>query len=246
MRQIPFPLTRWPAREVTAAAQVAAPFSRATCLTPQAGTQPWWRDAGDGPAQGSRELSHFCPQAFGQRTNTGSLPGAGPRGPAVCLGRKRTWSVGLSILTPGNLICMCLHRAVVLSKSPVLEQLRRDQTWPPRPTRTSGGTRHSRGVFVHRVWVEFLLVAGAGLLHRTPLPCWGHQVQGSLLSLSSPPRRLQALHVTKQETEALRGTFSCRLASALRSWSFCHLSSDLAFLSVTMAQPGLQGARGSF
>ena len=58
-----------------------------------------------GPAQGSRELSHFCPQAFGQRTNTGSLPGAGPRGPAVCLGRKGTWSDGLSILAPGNLIC---------------------------------------------------------------------------------------------------------------------------------------------
>lgn len=58
-----------------------------------------------GPAQGSRELSHFHPEAAGQKTNTGSLPSAGPRGPAVCLGRKRTWSDRLRILAPGNLIC---------------------------------------------------------------------------------------------------------------------------------------------
>lgn len=128
-----------------------------------------------GPAQGSREISHFCPQASGQRTNTGSLPSAGPCGPAVCLGRKRTWSDGLSILAAGNLICAVSPPSCGSLQIPSPGAATQDQTWPARPRRTSGGTMHGLGVFVHRVWVEFLLVTGTGLLHQTPLPCWGHR-----------------------------------------------------------------------
>ena len=199
-----------------------------------------------GSMQGSCELSHFHPQAAGQRTNTGSLPSTGPRGPTVCLGRKRTWSDGLRILAPGSLTC------TVSPPSCGLLQIPSPGAAAQRPGLAFTAHEDFRwddaqsGVFVHRVWAELPLVTGAGLLHPPPLPCWGRRgprcpAFPELSTQTSKPSTFQKRKLRRRE-----GTFPCRLTSSLRSWSLCDLSPDLTFLCITMAQPGLQGARGSF
>ena len=59
-------------------AQVVAPFSRATCLTPQAGTQPWFLLQGIfPPTQGLNPVSCIAGRFFmqsGSRHNLGQLP----------------------------------------------------------------------------------------------------------------------------------------------------------------------------